>query len=108
MIFAGKLDTPIRIEAKTIASQDAHGMPVKTWAKVQGSPSRAQYMPLRGSEAIEAQKITANVMFKLRIRRYGALTTAHRVVIDGKYADIKAIEDNRRGQDMVVWCEVKE
>lgn len=105
-VSAGKLDTPITLERVTV-SQDAYGAPTETWATITGSPSMAQYIPLRGSEAIETQKRTANTVFKLRIRRHADLTPVDRVKIGAQAADITSIEDNRRQGDMVLWCEVK-
>ena len=104
-ITSGKLDTPITIQALTSTS-DGMGGETQAWATVAKSPKMAQHMALRGTEAVEAGKITSNEMFKLRIRRMPTLTTTHRVQVDGKNAKIKAIEDGRRSGDMVLWCEV--
>ncbi len=107
MIFAGKLDTVISIQAVTVA-QDAFGTPTETWAAVAGSPTRAQYMPLRGSEAEEVQKRTSNTVFKLRIRRWSGLTPKHKIIVKGMTADITSIEDYGRKGDMILWMEVVE
>jgi SPP1 family predicted phage head-tail adaptor len=105
MIYAGALDTVIDIQSVT-AGADGMGAPTETWATLTGAPTRAQYIPLRGNELIEAGKLTANVMFKLRIRRTATVTPACRVVTGGITAKITAIEDAKRnGNDMVLWCE---
>ncbi len=106
MIFAGKLDTPISIQAVTEA-QDAYGTPVETWTAVASTPTRAEYIPIRGAENVEVQKRTSNTVFKLRIRRWSGLTPKHRIIVKGMTADITSIEDYGRKNDMVVWCEVK-
>ena len=106
-VSAGRLDTPITLERVTV-TQDSYGAVVESWAAIAGSPKMAQYMPLRGTEAIETQKRTANIVYKLRIRRHEGLTPADRVKIGTQAADITAIEDNRRQGDMVLWCEVKQ
>ena len=105
-ISAGNLDTPITLERVTV-TQDAYGAPTETWATITGSPTMAQYIPVRGTEAIETQKRTSNTVFKLRIRRHAGLTPADRVKVGTDTADITSIEDNRRQGDMVLWCEAK-
>lgn len=106
-IFAGRLDTVVDFQRIT-TSQDGMGGTTEAWATIDNSSTRAEYIPLRGSESLEAQKITAKQLFKLRIRRFN-LTPADRVVVDGRNCDIKSIEDNkRRGRDMVIWCEVRD
>lgn len=105
MIRPGKLDTVVEFQRVT-TTQNAYGEPTETWAKIANSSTRAEYIPLRGSESIEMQKRTAKTVFKLRVRRFD-LTPADRVVMDSIEHDIVSIEDNRRDGDMVVWCEVK-
>jgi len=105
-VASGKLDTPIELQRVTV-TQDAFGAPTETWAKITGSPTMAQYMALRGTEAIETQKRTSNTVFKLRIRRLEGLTPADRVKVGATVADITSIEDGRRSGDMVLWAEVK-
>ena len=105
-ISAGKLDTPCLFERVTL-TQDAYGGEVETWATISGSPKMAQYMPLRGTEAIETQKRTSKTVFKLRIRRHAGLKPMDRVTANGMVADIISVEDNIRQGDMVVWAEVK-
>ena len=107
MVFnPGALDTPITIESVT-TTQDAYGAAVETWATLANSPKWAQYMPIRGSEAVETQKRTSRTVFKLRIRRHAGLSPAHRVKVGTTISDIISVEDNRRAGDMVLWCEVK-
>jgi head-tail adaptor len=105
-IAAGKLDTAITLERVT-TGQDSYGAPTETWTAITGSPKFAQYMALRGTEAIETQKRTSNTVFKLRIRRLEGLTPTDRVKVGTITADITSIEDGQRQGDMVLWCEVK-
>jgi len=102
----GALDTPITLESVTV-TQDDYGAAVGTWATIASSPTRAEYIPLRGNEAIEMQKRTSRTVFKLRIRRHAGLVPANRVKVGTTTADILSVEDNRRSGDMVLWCEVK-
>ena len=105
MILAGRLDEVITIQSVT-NSKDGMGATTEVWATVTGAPTRAEYMPLRGQELIEAGKLEADHMFKLRIRRNTSVTPGCRVSVRGMTAKIKSIEDNyRNGLDMVLWCE---
>ena len=106
MIQPGRLDTIVEFQRVT-TTQNAYGEPTEIWTKIANSPTRADYIPLRGSESVETQKRTAKTVFKLRVRRFG-LTPADRLVMNSIEHDIVSIEDNKRhGRDMVVWCEVK-
>ena len=108
MIESGKLDTPIEIQELAQTGKDDYGTPATEYKRVPGSPQWAQYMPLRGPEQIENQKRTANITFKLRIRRWEGLSPVYRVHVKSMDADITAIEDSGRDGDMVLWCEVKQ
>jgi len=107
MIFAGKLDTPVIFKSATNTADDTGGF-TETWATVLKSPTRAEFMPLRGRELIEMGKVTSKSVFKLRIRRSSVINTACRVVVRGMTARIMSIEDYGRQNDMVLWCEATE
>lgn len=103
MIIPGRLDQIIEIQSVTSAA-DAMGGTTETWAAVTGAPKRAEYIPLRGIERIESGKLESETSFKLRIRRYSALDSAHRIVHGGKTYRITGIEDYHRDMDMVLHC----
>ena len=105
MIYAGALDTVVEFQSLTTTS-DGMGSSVETWTAMTGVPTRAEFMPLRGQEQIEAGKLESRNVFKLRIRRTALITPGVRVVVRGMTADIRSVEDNyRNGMDMVLWCE---
>ncbi len=84
------------------------GSTVESWAAVSGSPTWCQYIPLRGLERITAGQVVGSTEFKLRIRRWSALSSAHRVIHNGNTCEILGIEDNHRDGDMVVHCKTTE
>jgi head-tail adaptor len=105
-ICAGRMDTCVSFQEFT-ASVDAVGSPLQTWTTIAGTPTRAQRIPLRGMELIEASKTTSSEPIKLRIRRDARIVPEVRAVIGSKNFNIKSVEDYGRAGDMVLWCEVK-
>ena len=105
MIRAGKLDQIIEIQELTI-SVDSMGSETKTWTTPSGAPTRAEYIPLKGIERIEANKTGSVNPAKFRIRRWSPLTVKHQIIHDGGTYRITGIEDYKRnGRDMVVHAE---
>jgi len=102
---AGKLDTVVSFSSVT-ATQDGMGGTTETWTALAGAPIRAEYIPLRGMERIEADKQSEGVQFKLRIRRDVRITAACRVTVRGENCKIISTEDYGRAGDMVLWCRV--
>lgn len=102
---AGKLDTVVSFQAVT-AGQDGMGGTTETWATLAKAPTRAEYIPLRGMERLEADKQSEGVQFKLRVRRDTRLTASCRVVVRGENCKIISTEDYGRAGDMVLWCRV--
>lgn len=103
MIFPGKLDQVIEIQSVT-STEDGTGSVTESWTAVSGSPKRAEYIPIRGVERMEAGKLGMVTMFKLRIRRYADLDTSHRITHGGKTYRITGVEDYQREGDMVLHC----
>jgi len=105
MIYSGRLDTVVSFKSLT-PSTDGMGAPGGSWATMSSVPTRAEYIPMRGLEQVEAGKLESRMVFKLRIRRSDSITPAVRVVVRGVTAKITGIEDaGRNGMDMVLWCE---
>ena len=105
MIFSGRLDEVVTFKSLATTT-DSMGATVETWSTMTGVPTRAEYIPLRGLEQVEAGKLESDMVFKLRIRRSSSITPGCRVVVRGVTAKITGIEDNyRNGLDMVLWCE---
>jgi SPP1 family predicted phage head-tail adaptor len=103
MIRAAKLDQKISIQVLTTGT-DGMGSPTESWAAATGSPTWAEYIPLRGLERVEASKVSEREQFKLRIRRWSSLTRAHRVVYNSKNYEIVDIEDGKRDRYQVLFC----
>jgi SPP1 family predicted phage head-tail adaptor len=105
MIFSGALDTVVKFQSLT-TTVDGMGSTVEAWSNMTNVPTRAEYIPIRGTEQIETGKLESKMVFKLRIRRSDSITPAVRVVARGVTAKITGIEDaGRNGMDMVLWCE---
>lgn len=102
-MISAKLDQKISIEALTPGT-DGMGSTTESWAAVDGAPEWAEYIPLRGTERIEAGALSEKQQFKLRIRRFSSLTRAHRVVYGGSNYEIIDIEDGKRMGYMVLFC----
>lgn len=103
MIVPAKLDTKITIQALTTTT-DGMGSTVESWSTVSGAPTWAEYLPMRGTEKILAAQISEKEQFKLKIRRYSALTRTHRVVMNSNNYEIIDIEDGKRNDYMVLFC----
>ena len=105
MIRAGRLDQVIEVQGLT-KTTDSMGATVETWAKVSSSPTRAEYIPLRGSERVEMGKLGTVHPAKFRIRRWSSLDQSQQIVHDGKTYRILDFDDNyRRGLDMIIYAE---
>ena len=103
MLIPGKLDQIVEFQTVTLVS-DGMGGSTETWATVSGAPTRAEYIPVRGLERIEAGKLSMVTVFKLRIRRYSALDTSYRIIHNSKTYRITGIEDFHREMEMVLHC----
>jgi SPP1 family predicted phage head-tail adaptor len=102
---AGKLDTIVSFQSVT-NTVDGMGGTIETWAALSNAPTRAGYIPLRGTEKIEADKLTEKVEFKLKIRRDDRIGSDCRVTVRGDACKIISVEDYGRAGDMVLWCRV--
>ena len=100
---AGKLDTPVTFQSLTVGT-DAMGSPTETWADMTGTPTKAEYIAIKGVERIEAMKVSEREQFKLKIRRTATITRDCRAVISSKNYEIIDIEDGKRDQYMVLFC----
>lgn len=105
MIRSGKLDQVIKIQELNV-SVDSMGSEIKTWTVPAGAPTRAEYMPLKGLERVEANKLGSIHPAKLRIRRWAGLTSKHRIIHDGRTYRITSFDDYyRNGRDMIIHIE---
>lgn len=103
---AGALDRIVLFQSLASAV-DSVGSPVETWSTLSGAPIRAEYIPLKGNERVEAGKLTDTPEFKLRIRRDVRISARNRVMVGGETCRIISIEDYGRAGEMILWCNVK-
>lgn len=83
---AGRLSTRITIERPTDA-QNAVGDATQTWAVL--DTVAAEYVSLRGQEAIAAEAMQASITCKFRIRWRADVTSVMRIKWDGRIYNIK-------------------
>lgn len=107
MIRAGKLDQIIEIQSVTKTTDDMGGTS-ESWAKVSGSPTRAEYILLSGieqnAERVNAGKLESVTKFKLRIRRFSAMSTEYQVTHNSNTYKITGIVDGLRSGEMILFC----
>ena len=103
MVISARLDQKIAIQTLTI-SNDGMGASSETYATVSGAPTWAEYIPLKGLERIEAGRVSEKEQFKLKIRRYSAITKTHKVLYGGKNYEIVDIEDGKRDGFQILFC----
>ena len=107
MIRAGTLDQIIEIQSATNTT-DAMGGTIETWAKVSGSPTRAEYIPLTGieqnAERVNAGKLESVTKFKLRIRRFSTMSSAYRITHNNNTYKVTGINDGFRNNEMLLFC----
>ena len=103
MVISARLDQKIAIQSLTI-SNDGMWSSIETYATVSGAPTWAEYIPLKGLERIEAGRVSEKEQFKLRIRRYSALTKTHKILYGGKHYEIVDIEDGKRDGFQILFC----
>ena len=83
---AGRLNARITIEQPT-DTQNAVGDTVQTWAVL--DTVAAEYVPLRGQEAVVADAMQASITCKFRIRWRDDVTAIMRIKWDGRIYNIK-------------------
>ena len=105
-INAGMLRTAVSIEAVTRTSDGAGGY-TNAWAARSGAPTRAHVQFKAGSESMQSDRIEAKGSYKITMRYHSAVTESDRVVIGGRYHNIRAIDNvEMRNKWMILHCEV--
>ena len=87
---AGQMNRQITIQSPS-QTIDAYGGPVFSWSDV--ATVWAKVHPLRGRELIAAQAAQNETTVKFYIRYRPGITSAKRVLYDGKIYDIIAVID---------------
>jgi SPP1 family predicted phage head-tail adaptor len=101
---AGELDRKIVIEAAT-ATRDAYGAETLTWATF--VEVWAKKRDLRGDEYFTAQQMTAKVDAIFTIYWLDGLLETMRILYDGKYWDIRSINELGRREGQEIYAQVK-
>lgn len=99
---AGKLDRVIDIESFS-SSTSADGSPVELWSLVERV--RAQLLQMSTDEYLRAYGETEARAVIFRTRWLDGLTTAHRVVYDGRALNIREIKEIGRRAGLELRCE---
>lgn len=87
---AGKLDRRLTIRRYT-ASTDNFGGEAKTWGDV--ATVWAQQRPIRGDERFSVQQVAGRKVQTFHIRYYGSLTTADRVLYEGREYNVTDVRE---------------
>jgi SPP1 family predicted phage head-tail adaptor len=96
------LDRRITVQSLT-QTRDAYGAPVDTWASF--AVVWAKEKPIRGDEYFAAQQMTAKVDTVFTIRWLSGLLETMRISYDGKYWDIRSINELGRRAGMEIYAE---
>ena len=99
-----QLDRRIVIQSNT-QTRDAYGALVDSWATF--ATVSAKYMPIRGDEYLAAQQMTAKVDGVFKIRWLSGVTETMRISYDGKYWDIRSLNETGRREGIEIYAQVK-
>ena len=89
---AGMLQTPVSFERKAQVSDGAGGW-TETWSALSGSPSRAHVKASSGFERFISSRVDAQAKWKVIVRYFAGLIEADRIMIGGKPANIRFINN---------------
>jgi SPP1 family predicted phage head-tail adaptor len=89
---AGKLREPVTFQRRTLTSDGAGGQ-TEEWATISGAPTRAQVMPVSGSERYASDRTEALVRLRLVTRYTNLLREGDRVTIREKVHNIRFLDN---------------
>ena len=101
---AGRLDSKITIQSATLV-RDAYGSAIETWTTF--ATVWASEKPIRGTEYFAASQINVKIDSIFTIRYLDGLLETMRIYHDGKYWDIRSINELGRQDGMEIYAEVK-
>lgn len=78
---------------RLVRTPDGAGGFTQTWQKISGAPTRAMIQSMSGSERFASARVEANATHKVTIRYFAGLTEADAVMIRGKRANIRFINN---------------
>lgn len=103
MIAAGKLDREIQIEREVISARDSIGGQTVSW--VTEFVTRAQVVPISGSEALKAGAERATRIAKFVIR-WLDINEKDRILFDGLTYDIMHFREIGRKEGLEILAQV--
>lgn len=102
MIRAGMLRHRVTLQERSTAT-DSFGQPIETWSDV--GTYWAAVKPLRGREGEAIRQVKAEATHRVVLRAVAPVTTAMRLVFDGRVLDIiEALDVDERGRELNLVC----
>lgn len=95
---AGKLRHRVAIQALS-EQRDDHGGTVETWHTTRYVSARVE--PLRGVEIFRAQQVDARITHRITLRYQPGITSAMRIVHDGRALHILSLGDVEERHRMI-------
>jgi SPP1 family predicted phage head-tail adaptor len=89
---AGMLTTPVQFQRMSRVSDGAGGFS-QAWLALSGAPTRGNVKSLSGSERFASARLEATATQRLTVRYFAGLTEADSVMIRGKRANIKFVNN---------------
>jgi SPP1 family predicted phage head-tail adaptor len=92
---AGMLRTPVQFQRKLNVPDGAGGFRT-SWVPISGSPTRAHYKALSGSERMMASRLDAQVTARIAVRYTPDVAPGDRVLVDGEAHNITFVNNLER------------
>lgn len=101
----GNLRQVVRIERATLAN-DAAGQPIETWSAIAGGAAvPAEVLAVSGGETVRGSQMEAGVSTLVTMQWRGDVTTAMRIVHDGRALNVvRAVDPDGRRRSLVCQC----
>ena len=100
---ASDLTQRVTIERLADAGQDDYGQPIESWLTV--GILWAAVEPQAGREFVAAGALQAELILKVRIRYMAGITSADRVLHDGRTYAVQSVVDYRsEKRELVLMC----
>jgi SPP1 family predicted phage head-tail adaptor len=89
---AGMLRTVVQFQ-RLVRTSDGAGGFTQTWQAIPNAPTRAMVQSMSGTERFASARVEATATHKVTIRYFAGLTEADAVMIRGKRANIRFINN---------------
>lgn len=101
----GQLRHRVSVQSRTRVS-DGQGGYTETWATVTNGATFAKIEPASSQEVFRANQLKHVVTHKVTIRFLDGITSAHRVVFDGRAFNVRSVlNPGERGRVLSLLCE---